>query len=164
MAWSDRPDLTARLGFVVIALSCAIYLLSLDRLPVVIGGDEVQFAIHAESLARSGHDLNGEQLPAFFRITDPLVPNDSSNIWYQPVLVYRRTPFSAMCGVREWGARLPVGLLAVVNVWLLFAIAQRLFSHRIAIVTTMMFALTPAHVIVARQALDYIALVPFVLG
>lgn len=164
MAWSDRPDLTARLGLVLVALSSAIYLLALDRLPMVIGGDEVHFAIHAESLARSGRDLNGERLPAFIRITDPLVPNHSSQIWYQPFLFYAMTPFIAVFGVNEWAARLPVALIAIANLWLFHAIARRLFTPRLAILATLAFAMTPAHIIVTRQALDYVAPLPFVLG
>jgi 4-amino-4-deoxy-L-arabinose transferase-like glycosyltransferase len=167
MAWSDRPDLfrSSRLGLILIALAGAPYLLGLDRLPVVIGGDEVQFAVHAESIVRSGRDLNGTAYPLFVKITDPLVPNHSSAIWYQPLLFYAMTPFIWLFGVHEWTARLPVALMAVANIWLIYAIGCRLFrDRRLGIAAALSLALTPAHVIVSRQALDYVAPLPFVLG
>ena len=94
-----------------------------------------------------------------------MVPNHSSQIWYQPMLFYLMTPFIGAFGVQEWTARLPVALIAVANVFLLFAIGRRLFGDsRYAVLAAMILAATPAHVIVARQALDYIVPLPFVLG
>ncbi len=165
MAWSNRPDPLARFGLIVIALTSVLYLAELERLPIVLGGDEAQFAVHAESLARSGRDLNGTALPVFVRIADPLVPNHHSGIWYQPLLFYALAPFVAMFGVTEWVVRMPVAMLAVLDTWLIYAIGRRLFrSRRYATAAAVVFALTPAHVIVSRQALDYAAPLPFVLG
>jgi 4-amino-4-deoxy-L-arabinose transferase-like glycosyltransferase len=165
MAWSDRPDLLSRAGLILVALTGALYLAELDRLPVVLGGDEAQFAVHAESLARSGRDLNGTPFPVFIRIADPLVPNNNSGIWYQPLLVYTMLPFIKLLGVSEWSVRLPVALLAIANVWLMYAIGRRLFrDRRYAVGAALLMALTPAHIIVSRQALDYVAPLPFVLG
>jgi 4-amino-4-deoxy-L-arabinose transferase-like glycosyltransferase len=167
MAWSDHPDSDnlSRLGLLLLALTSALYLIGLDRFPVVFGGDEAHFAVHAESLARSGRDLNGAPYPIFFRISDPLVPNQTSGIWYQPLLFYAMAPFVWLFGVSEWTARLPVALIAVVDVWLVYAIGRRFFGdRRFALIAAALMALTPAHVIVSRQALDYIAPLPFVLG
>lgn len=167
MAWSDRPDpriATTRTAAAILALVSAFYLVALDRLPIVFGSDEAHFAIHAESLARSGRDLNGEAWPLFVRITDPMVPNHSTTIWYQPMLFYLMAPFVAF-GVNEWTARLPVALIAIVNLFLLFAIGRRVFGDaRYALLAALILAGTPAHLIVARQALDYILPLPFVLG
>ena len=165
MAWSDRPDSLYRAGLLVVALTGALYLIGLDRLPIVLGGDEAQFAAHAESLARSGRDLNGTAFPIFIRIADPLVPNNNSGIWYQPLLFYAVAPFVKIFGVTEWAVRLPVALLALVDTWLMYAIGRRLFGDwRYAVGAALLLTLTPAHIIVSRQALDYVAPLPFVLG
>ena len=165
MAWSDRPDPGSRAGLILVALTSVFYLAALDRFPIVIGGDEAQFAVHAESLARSGRDLNGTSFPAFIRITDPLVPNQNSGIWYQPLLFYTMAPFVSTLGVSERSVRLPVALLAIADIWLTYAIGRRLFrDRRYATAAALMMALTPAHIIVSRQALDYVAPLPFVLG
>lgn len=165
MAWSERPDPFARAGLLVVALTSALYLAGLDRLPIVLGGDEAQFAVHADSLARSGRDLNGTAWPLFIRIADPLVPNNSTGIWYQPLLFYVMLPFVKLAGAHEWSARLPVALFAVLDTWLIYAIGCRLFrDRRVGIGAALLLALTPAHIIVSRQALDYVAPLPFVLG
>jgi 4-amino-4-deoxy-L-arabinose transferase-like glycosyltransferase len=165
MAWSDRPDPLYRAGLLAVALTSALYLIGLDRLPIVLGGDEAQFAVHAESLARSGRDLNGTAFPVFIRIADPLVPNNNSGIWYQPLLFYVIAPFVKIFGVSEWAVRLPVALLALVDIWLIYAIGRRMFGdRRYAVGAALLLALTPAHLIVSRQALDYVAPLPFVLG
>jgi 4-amino-4-deoxy-L-arabinose transferase-like glycosyltransferase len=165
MAWSGRPDPLYRAGLLAAALTGAFYLIGLDRLPIVVGGDEAQFAVHAESLARSGRDLNGTAFPVFIRIADPLVPNNNSGIWYQPLLFYVIAPFVKIFGVSEWAVRVPVALLALVDVWLIYAIGRRMFGdRRYAIGAALLLALTPAHLIVSRQALDYVAPLPFVLG
>ena len=167
MAWSDQRDLhtfVTRGGLIVLALGSALYLVALDRYPVVLGGDEAHFAVHAESIARTGRDLNGTLLPLFVNITDPTVPNHSSGIWYQPVLFYVMAPFIAALGISEWAARLPVALAAIADIWLVYAIGYRLLRSRSgAIAAGLLLALTPAHIIVGRQALDYIAPLPFVL-
>jgi len=165
MAWSDRPDSLSRAGLVLLALISALFLIALDRFPVVIGGDEAHFAVHAESLARSGHDLNGARWPVFVRITDPLVPNNSSNVWYQPLLFYVMMPFVAAFGTGTWAIRLPVALMAVASLWLMYAVGLRMFRDRgLAVATALGMAVTPALFIVSRQALDYIAPVPFILA
>jgi 4-amino-4-deoxy-L-arabinose transferase-like glycosyltransferase len=167
MTWFDRPDRQRRAfhaGVFVLALTSALYLIGLDRVPA-FGGDEAHFAIHAESIGRSGGDLNGRAFPVFVRISDPLVRNHSTTIWYQPALFYLMAPVIKLFGVHVWSARLPVAAIAIANVWLMYLAGRRLFGgRRFAILAALLLALTPAHLVVARQALDYLAPVPFVLG
>ena len=54
-----------------------------------------------------GHDLNGTRFPLFIKITDLLVPNNSSRIWYQPLLFYLLAADFLIFPVSEWSARLP---------------------------------------------------------
>ena len=146
-------------------LICALNLVGLDRAPIFVGGDEAHFATHAESLATTGRDLNGRRWPLFILITDPLVPNNSSDIWYQPLLFYLLVPVFKIFPVSEWSLRLPTVLIAMLNVALVYLVGCRLFSRRrSAWIAAFLLALTPAHVIMSRQALDYICPVPFMLG
>ena len=142
-----------------------LYFAGLDRAPVVVGGDEAQFAVHAHSIATTGRDLNGTRLPLFVRITDPLVPNNSSQIWYQPFLFYAIAIVLKLLPVSDTAIRLPTAAIAVLNVWLVYAIGRRLFPKKrdYAVLAALLLALTPAQFIVGRQALDYICPVPFVL-
>src|SRR5215470_11096939 len=65
-----------------------LYLHALGRVPIALHGDEVQFAMHAHSLAATGRDLNGRAMPLFVAIADPLIPNNSTTVWFQPTLFY----------------------------------------------------------------------------
>ena len=149
----------------LVAATLALYAWRLDRAPVHIGGDEAQFAVHAHAIATTGRDLNGTRWPLFVKITDLLVPNHSSRIWYQPALFYlmaielRFLPFS------ETSVRLPTVLIAGVNVLLAYLVGVRLFSSRgYALLAAAALAMTPAHFMLARQALDYICPLPIILA
>ncbi len=151
----------------VLALTsvAVLYTSGLDRAPIYMGGDEAHFVAHAHAIARTGHDLNGTPLPLFVKITDLLVPNNSSRIWYQPFLFYLLAADFLIFPVSEWSARLPTTLIAVLDVWLVYLIARRLFGdRRYGLLAAALMALTPAHFIMSRQALDYVCPLPFVLG
>ena len=159
---SGRPWWALTVGLLLTTL---LYTFGLDRGPAYVGGDEAHFVSHAYSIAQTGRDLNGTRLPLFIKITDLLVPNNSSRIWYQPFLFYLLAADFLVFPVSEWSARLPTTLIAVIDVWLVYLIGRRLFSDaRFALVAAAMLALTPAHFIMSRQALDYICPLPFVLG
>lgn len=142
-----------------------LYTYGLDRGPAYIGGDEAHFVAHAQSIAQTGRDLNGTRWPLFVKITDLLVPNNSSRIWYQPVLFYLLALDFRYFQVSEWSARLPTTSIAVLDLWLVYLVANRLFRGRqYGLLAAAMLAMTPAHFIISRQALDYICPMPFMLG
>ena len=134
-----------------------IYFFRLGSAPMMIGGDEAYFASHAHAIATTGRDLDGRFLPLFFRI--------DIHTWYQPLLVYLMAAVFSIVQVSEAALRTPTALIGVIDVLLVYAVAQRLLGRRRdAVVAAVVMALTPAHFILARQGLDYIAPLPFVLG
>jgi len=154
-----------RAGLCLLALLSLLYVSWLDKAPAVVGGDEAHFAGHAYSLATTGHDLNGTKFPLFVQITDPLVDNNSSRIWYQPFLFYALALVLKVLPVSEVAVRLPTAAIAVLNIWLVYLIGRRLFaSTTYAVVAALFMAMTPAHFIMSRQALDYIGPLPFALA
>jgi 4-amino-4-deoxy-L-arabinose transferase-like glycosyltransferase len=162
---SRRFQASSWLLAIGLALVTLLYTYGLDRAPAYIGGDEAQFVSHAHAIATTGEDLNGTRLPLFIKITDLLVPNHSSRIWYQPVLFYLLALDFRVLPVNEWTTRLPTTLIAIANIVLVYLVGRRLFAdRRIAIVAAAMLALTPAHFIMSRQALDYICPLPVVLA
>jgi 4-amino-4-deoxy-L-arabinose transferase-like glycosyltransferase len=149
----------------ILALSLLLYLDRLDVAPVYIGGDEAHFANHGHSIATTGRDLNGTRLPLFIQITDLLVQNSSTRVWYQPTLFYMLAATFTVLPVNEYTVRLPTALLGVLNVVLVYLVARKLFDRaRYALLAALMMALMPAHFLVSRQALDYICPLPVVLG
>jgi 4-amino-4-deoxy-L-arabinose transferase-like glycosyltransferase len=148
----------------VLLLAGVVYLGALDSVPTFIGWDEARFAVQGYSIASTGRDLNGHRTPLFFHNTDPLIANNSSRMWWQPVLIYLIAVVLRFAPLSEWSVRLPIAALAIVNVGLIYAVARRLFSNPwYAVLAALMMALTPAHLIFGRMATDYFLPVPFVL-
>lgn len=141
----------------VASAAAVLYFWNLGGAPMVVGGDEAHFAMHARAIAATGHDIDGRFLPLFFRI-DPAT-------WYQPMLVYLIAAVLKVASVSEWSIRAPIAFLAIVNVALMYAVGKRLFgSTRYAVLCAALLAMTPAHLILSRMALDYVCPLPFVLG
>jgi 4-amino-4-deoxy-L-arabinose transferase-like glycosyltransferase len=150
----------------VLLLASALYLFALGEAPINVGVDEARSAVQAQSIAATGFDINGNRTPLFFQITNPLSPHDTDTLtWWQPLIFYliaavlRFVPFS------EWSVRLPIACLAILDVWLIYAVARRLFSSAwYGVLAALLLALTPAHFIFGRQAMDYFCPVPFALA
>jgi 4-amino-4-deoxy-L-arabinose transferase-like glycosyltransferase len=160
-----RRDMLVRVALAgVLLLASILYLKNLGGAPVYIGWDEARFAVQGYSIATTGHDLNGHAAPLFFHNTDPLIHNNDSLVWWQPFLIYliagvlRFAPFS------ESFVRLPIAGLAILNVWVIYAIGRRLFANPwYGVLAAFMLALTPAHFIFGRMASDYFCPLPFAL-
>jgi 4-amino-4-deoxy-L-arabinose transferase-like glycosyltransferase len=148
---------------VAVAIAAAIYLHQFGTVPFYIGGDEATLGIHAHSIATTGRDLNGRLLPLFINVEDPL-PEFQGNRWWQPFLIYVTASILTVLPFAEWSVRLPLVLLALLNVALIFATARRLFPGvGYAMAAALFLVLTPTHLIMARQAADYFAVLTFTL-
>jgi 4-amino-4-deoxy-L-arabinose transferase-like glycosyltransferase len=155
--WRQLTRWRALPGAALFTAGIALYFWRLNDAPMLMGGDEAYFALHARSIALTARDLDGRFLPLFFKI--------DSTTWYQSMLVYLMAPVLKVFGVSEWTVRAPIAAIAVVNVLLTYAVAKRLFGGvRHAVFAALLMAMTPVHVIMGRMALDYLCPVPFVLG
>lgn len=135
----------------------ALFFYRLNAAPMFVGGDESLFAIQAHAIATTARDLDGRLFPLFFRV--------DIHTWYQPMLVYLMALTFTVLHVSEWAMRTPTALIGVVDVLLVYGIGLRLFGQvRYAALAAVMMAMAPTHLLLARQALDYVAPVPFVLG
>lgn len=159
----SRPALVA--GLVAgIAVTVILYVWRLGEAPIYISNGEVHFAIHAESIARTGRDLNGMRFPLFFDMIDPLLPDNGATEWWQPVLFYATSASLLVFPFAEGSVRLSIAIIGVINVALIYAIArQRLESRTLGIAAAALMALTPAHFVMSRQAVDYLCPGPFAL-
>jgi 4-amino-4-deoxy-L-arabinose transferase-like glycosyltransferase len=133
------------------------YAACLGSSPIYLHHDEVFFARQASSIADTGRDLNGRLLPLYFQI--------SGRVWFHPVLVYAMAPFLKVLPLTEWSIRLPTVAVGVLNIVLVYFAARRLFPReRSALLAAGLLALSPAHFIQSRLAMDYTCPLPFVLG
>ena len=138
----------------------ALYAIDLGRAPIYLHDAEVLFALHAHSIATTAHDTNGRLLPLYFQM-----PSIGENVWFHPAIVYWMAPFLALLPTTEWAIRLPSVFIGLLDIVLIFLVGRRLLgSKRWGLLCAVLLALTPAHFIHSRLAMDYLYPVPFVLA
>lgn len=149
-------------------LVAALYFFDLAATPVYLGGDEAHFGVVADAIARTGRNLRGDFLPLFVNLADPFGEKTQpwGDTWYQPFLFYLTALAVKLLPFSEAAVRAPAAFLGgVVSPLLMYLVAMRLLNNRLhAIVAALVLALAPAHLILSRQALDYICPLPFVLA
>jgi 4-amino-4-deoxy-L-arabinose transferase-like glycosyltransferase len=146
---------------VVVVCSFLLYAPYLGSTPVYIAADEVFFGLNAHSIAFTGHDINGRFLPLYFQWPAQIAPH----VWFQPIIVYFTAVFFRVLPVSEWSIRLPTILVALTDIVLVYLVAKRIFTReRSAVIAAVLFALTPAHLIHSRLAMDFVYPLPFVLA
>ncbi len=155
--------------FAAVATLCVIaclYVVGLGHAPVYLGGDEAHFGVVAHSIATTARTLRGDFLPVMVNLGDPLgtPPPPWGGTWYQPFLFYLVALGLKVLPFTEWSVRLPAALLGGLIVpGFIFLFARRVIGTTSgAIAATVIFALSPAHFIMSRQARDYIGPIVFV--
>ena len=152
----------------IFSVVAALYFFDLSATPVYLGGDEAHFGVVADAIARTGRNLRGDFLPLFVNLADPLGEKAQpwGDTWYQPLLFYLTALAVKVLPFSEAAVRAPAAFLGgVVSPLLMYLVAMRLLGNRLqAIVAALVLALAPAHLILSRQALDYICPLPFVLA
>jgi hypothetical protein len=160
-------------GVFFLGATAALYAWDLGRAPVYLLGDEAQFGNHAYSIARTGRDLSGHFMPLLVSTWDPLGDQaeheqrqEGRHVWYQPVLFYLIALVLRFAPLTEASIRIPTAMIGgLVDPLLMFLVARRLFRDRLlAALASMTLVMSPAHLILGREALDYICPVPFILG
>lgn len=156
------------LGALVITALAGLASYRLDDSPAYLNLDEAHFGNHGHSLARTAADLNGNRLPLFISLEDPLGDRPTlqwGTTWYHPYGFYLIASSLLVAPVSEWSIRLPIALIALLDVWLIYLVALRWFESRVAaVVAAALLAMTPAHVILSRLALDYLLPLPCALA
>jgi 4-amino-4-deoxy-L-arabinose transferase-like glycosyltransferase len=144
---------------VLLAFTVVLYAVRLDYSPIYMHDAEVQFALHARSIAATMRDSNGNFLPLYFRM-----PAIGPNVWFHPMLVYFTAMFLKVLRFSEWSVRFPSAIVGTADVALMYLVASRLFRNATyGSLAAFLLALTPAHFIHSRLAMDYIYPLPFVL-
>jgi 4-amino-4-deoxy-L-arabinose transferase-like glycosyltransferase len=146
----------------VAAFACVLvmYAWRLDFSPPFLADDEAMFALQAQSIATTGHDLSGRFMPLYFQM-GPI----GETSWFHPALVYFTVPFLTLLSFSEATVRFPSAVIGVVDTLLIYLIARRVIGQsRMALLAAILLALTPAHFMLSRITADYIYPVPFVLA
>jgi len=153
--------MTTRRTLVIAALlataTAVLYGRGLGQSPPYLHYDEIFFALHAHSIATTGHDLNGRFLPLYF-YTLPVY-------WAQPIIIYSMALLLKFAAMSQAVVRWPSVCVGIVDVVLTYTVGRRIFRHGgLAVAAAALLALTPAHFLHSRLAMDYVFPLPFVLA
>jgi 4-amino-4-deoxy-L-arabinose transferase-like glycosyltransferase len=142
--------------------TAALYIPRLDAAPRYLVTDELYSALTAHSVAATGRDPHGAFLPLYFQMD---LPKQGRPMWFQPILVYAIAIALKVLPFSEATIRLPMAIAGVVNVVLIYLVSRQLFGRELfAIAAAGLLALTPAHFLYSRYAMDFQAPLPFLLG
>lgn len=134
-----------------------LYGVALSWAPIHLHYDEVYFADQARAIAETGRDLRGRLFPLYFQMDNV--------IWFHPVGVYLPALAFTVLPVSIAALRLPSAAIGALDVLLVYFLARRVLRHHwLAVLAAGLLALTPAHFIHSRMALDYLFPTPFALG
>ena len=142
----------------LIVVSALLYAPSLQYAPAHLGWDEVFFGLNAHSIATTGKDVYGHVLPLYFQLAL------GGREWYQPAIVYASALVFLVLPVTEATVRLATVLVALLDIVLMYFAARRILkSDMLGFVAAGLLAMTPAHFLLGRVALDYVFPIPFIL-
>lgn len=132
--------------FLIIILASVLRLVSLDKVPPELFGDEVDVGYHSYSLLKTGKDYLGQALPFYIH---------SFSEWRAPLLMYATIPSVAIFGLNEWGVRLPNAVFGLLSITLLYYLVKTsLKNEKVAICSSFLLAISPWHIQYSRAAFE----------
>jgi 4-amino-4-deoxy-L-arabinose transferase-like glycosyltransferase len=141
---------------VLVIGAAMLYGAHLGEVPIYLGNDETEFSLQAHAIATTARDDEGRLLPVYF--------HTGENSWFHPALVYEMAPILMILPPKPWVVRLPIVLIALIDILLVFVLARRLgVSDIAALGAAALLAVTPAHFMHGRFVADYLCPVPIVL-
>lgn len=147
---------------VLLVAAAAVYAWQLDRVPTYISPDEAIISVDAHTLATTGRDVTGTFLPLYFRVQ---MPGEKRSGWFTPAIFYLSAAFQQVLPFTEWSVRMPSVLVGMLNLVLIYFVGKALFdSAWLGLSAAALLALSPAHFIFSRYALDYLYPAPFLLA
>lgn len=159
----------ARTPLLLAAIAALLYVPRLGDAPVYLSPDEVFIALNAHAIATTGRDYAGRPLPLYIEYTYPGMDAAGHRTirsgWLPPIIYYATAVVLKVLPLSESSVRLPTAFVGILNVVLTYFVGLKLFGSKpLAIASAMLLALTPAHFIHSRLAMDYLYPLPFMLA
>jgi hypothetical protein len=140
---------------ILLAFSLFVRGFSISSLPPELFGDEVDAGYQAYSLLHTGRDLYGQLLPTYIH---------SLSEWRTPLLMYYTVPTIYLFGNTEWGVRAPEVILGALAPLILFLLVYEVSrSKSISLLTSVILAIMPWHILYSRAAFETVILLDFVM-
>lgn len=149
---------TKYLLFLVVVLAFFLRIWKVVDIPPSLSWDEASIGYNAYSILKTGRDEHGRVLPydTFTAFGD----------YKPPVAVYATVPFVAIFGLNELSVRLPSVIAGFLAIFLAYLVVYELLkSPPLALLTALLFAISPWHVNLSRAGFEAnIALALILLG
>lgn len=142
---------------VILSLAAFLRIYDLNVLPNGLHWDEMDTGYQAYSLIKTGKDYFGNKIPLFAH---------SWADYRTPVYIYSAVPFVAKLGMTTWSVRLPSVVWAILGIILSYILSVYIFGDTLyALITPLVFAVSPWHIQYSRQSVETISLnTCFLLG
>ena len=141
-----KSETKRRLCFwAILALGIAIRLWRFGSVPEGINQDEAFAGYEAFCLLRDGMDTAGYRFPVYL------------TAWgsgMNALETYLMLPFVALFGLRTWVIRLPQLLTGLLSLPALYGVVRRVRDEKQALVTMLLLAVCPWHVLLSRWGLE----------
>jgi len=133
--------------FLIVIFAFGLRILWLDRVPIAISDDELDYVLDAKSIFLSGRDISGGWSPLSLSTPPHQVPK--AELPYLMVV-----PIIGPLNLSLFSARLPYVIWNIVLLIILFFIAKKFWGQRAALVVTAVMAINPWSFYFSRTAFE----------
>lgn len=132
----------------LILITIFVHFLWLDRFPVGLSHDEIEYILSSRQYFRQGTDLSGIGFPLSIIKTDTV-----GIISFLPSLIL--SPYYGLVPLNLATARLPYIFLNLISAYLIYLIAQKIFHRQLpTLLAVLLFLINPWSFYLSRTATD----------
>lgn len=129
----------------IVVLAATLRFVYLANVPPSLNWDEVSHGYNAYSILKSGKDEWGNRFPAIFK---------AYGDYKLPVYIYITALLEAILGLTVFSVRLPSALAGMTTVLFTYLLAKKLFSKKVAILSSLLVAVEPWSFFLSRGAFE----------
>lgn len=129
--------------FILIILALFLRFWGLDSIPPHLRNDEAALGYNSYLILKSARDEHNRFLPILF---------ESFGDWKPGLYIYLTIPFIKILSPSELAVRLPSAISGLITIFLTFLITSRLFSRKIALISTILGSFAPYQIVFSRGA------------
>lgn len=142
--------------FLLLLVATLLYSFGLDKVPVHLNQDELEFSLNAYSISKTLKDQSGNFLPFYIW--------HLGSFWATPITTYLASLFLKFLPLEEAMIRLPSVFVGISTIGLLMILAKNIFKDkRLTLLSGVLATITPVLFMHSRLLLDNLYPVPFVV-
>lgn len=139
---------------IIITLAIGLRFFRLGSNPIGFNDDEAAFGFNAYSIIKSLHDEWGRFLP--FPVFE------SFGDWKLVLYLYLTVLSQLIFGATEFATRLPSAIIGTLAVFSTYLLTKKLFDKRVGLLSALLLAISPWHIIASRNAFESDILIFFI--